>query len=139
MPSNGNFLKFAEVIAELDSIMKEHIRRMKSDEIYNHFTEQNIQNDIPLLLSKNVKQNLRNAKYYSIILHCRPDISHIEQMTTIVRFVTTNEATTDKPSEASINEHFIRFVELEKSNGASMVEILLQELSDSGICLDDMR
>ena len=69
----------------------------------------------------------------------QPDVSHKEQMTMIVRFVTANEATTDKPSDVSINEHFIGFVELEKSTGASRVEILFNQLSDSEICLDDMR
>lgn len=142
-PHNGNFLKFVEVIAEFDPIMKEHIRRIKSDEIHDHYLGKNIQNEIIQFLSKKVKQkvinDLTNAKYYSIILDCTPDVSHKEQMTMIVRFVTANEATTDKPSEVSINEHFIGFVELEKSTGASMVEILLKQLSDSEICLDDMR
>lgn len=142
-PHNGNFLKFVEVIAEFDPIMKEHIRRIKSDEIHDHYLGKNIQNEIIQFLSKKVKQkvinDLTNAKYYSIILDCTPDVSHKEQMTMIVRFVTANEATTDKPSEVSINEHFIGFLELEKSTGASMVEILLKQLSDSEICLDDMR
>ena len=51
-------------------------------------------------------------------------------MTMNVRFVTANEATTDIPLEVCVNEHFIGY-------WASMVKILVQKLSDAGICLDD--
>ena len=73
-PHNGNFLKFVEVIAEFDPIMKEHIRRIKSDEIHDHYLGKNIQDEIIQFLSEKVKQkvinDLTNAKYYSIILNC---------------------------------------------------------------------
>ncbi|XP_076902530.1 uncharacterized protein LOC143557307 [Bidens hawaiensis] len=56
---NGNFLGLVEMLEEFDPVIKEHVRRIINDEI-------------------------KEAKYYSIILDCTPDSSHQEQMTIIV-------------------------------------------------------
>ncbi|KAF0707050.1 zinc finger MYM-type protein 5-like, partial [Aphis craccivora] len=61
-PHNGNFLKMIEFLGLYDTIMKENIRRITSEEIHSHY------------------------------LNCTPDIYHKEQMTMIFRFVTTTEA-----------------------------------------------
>uniref|UniRef100_H2ZZP6 Uncharacterized protein n=1 Tax=Latimeria chalumnae TaxID=7897 RepID=H2ZZP6_LATCH len=90
-PNNGNFLKFVELMGMFDSVIKEHIRRITSHEIHNHYLGKNIQNEIIQLLATHIKETvlsaLKKAKYYSVSLDCTPDISNIEQMTLIVRFV----------------------------------------------------
>ncbi|XP_065651140.1 uncharacterized protein LOC136079335 [Hydra vulgaris] len=35
--NNGSFLKIVELLAKFDSVMKEHIKRIKSKEIYSHY------------------------------------------------------------------------------------------------------
>lgn len=70
--------------------MKEHIRRITSDEIHTHYLGKEIQNEIINLLAKKIRLHilkcLKKAKYYSIVLDCTPDISNKEQMTMIFRF-----------------------------------------------------
>lgn len=140
---NGNFLKFIEFLSMFDPIMKEHIRRISSEEIHCHYLGKNIQNEVIRLLANKIRSHilneLKNSKYYSIILDCTPDLSNIEQMTVIVRFVTAIEATTSKKEHVSINEHFIDFIELHSTTGLNMTEVILQKLKEMDIPISDMR
>ncbi|XP_068115939.1 zinc finger MYM-type protein 1-like [Hyperolius riggenbachi] len=109
-PNNGNFLKLVEAISEFDEQIKEKILA-----------------------------HLHAAKYYSIILDCTPDISHKEQMTLIVRFVTATESTESNSAAVSIKEHFLTFIDIDDTTGAGMTTVLLQELESFGISVHDMR
>ncbi|XP_060845619.1 zinc finger MYM-type protein 1-like [Rhopalosiphum padi] len=110
-PHNDNFLKIIEFLGLYDPIMKEHIRRITSEEIHSHY------------------------------LDCTPDISHKEQITMIFRFVTTTEGINknEKHTNVSVNEHFIDFIELHSTTGLAMTNVLIQKLKDLEIPIDDMR
>ncbi|XP_065664683.1 uncharacterized protein LOC136086317 [Hydra vulgaris] len=113
--NNGCFLKIVELLAKFDSVMKEHIRRIKSKEIYSHYLGKNIQNEIIQILSKVVKEkivvDLKASKYYSIIVDCTPDISYTEQITIILRFVSILPTPDEKESYVDIREHFLSFID----------------------------
>ncbi|KAG8432737.1 hypothetical protein GDO86_017106 [Hymenochirus boettgeri] len=141
--SNGNFLKFVEAMSEFDAVLEKHVKRIVNKETHNHYLGPGIQNEIIDLLAVQIRKMIlvqRNAaKYYSIILDCTPDISHKEQMTLMVRFVTATEDPESGSENVSIKEHFLSFIEVDDTTGAGMTKVLLKNLETFQMDLEDMR
>lgn len=89
--NNGNFLKMVEMIAKFDPVMREHVNKInksKQDKSHMpHYLGMIFQNEIIQLIANSVrnaiKQVLQCSKYFSIMLDCTTDVSHIEQITFI--------------------------------------------------------
>ena len=68
-----------------------------SNKIFTICLSPTIQNELILLLGKNVKhiilQEVREAEYFSIMCDSTPDISYTDQMASVVRYVTTKNGT----------------------------------------------
>ena len=92
---------------------------------YTIYISKEIQNQLIKLLSTQIQNSilsdLKKAKYYTIIMDCTPDVSRIEQMTMVIRFVDVV-----KKPEASIKEHFLGFVPVKDSSGEGLTECLLK-------------
>ena len=95
-----------------------------------------IQNELITHLNSTVRENIlasvHFAKYYSIVLDCTPDVSHVESMTVIVRFVDTSDG-------CKVREHFLEFSPLTKTTGASMTDEILSKLKGMKLSVGNLR
>lgn len=136
--NNGNFLKLVEHISKFDTVLSEHLRRVTSKETNVHYLSKQTQNEFISLLSNKVNEHILNelekATYYSIILDCTPDVSHQEQMTMVVRFVTSESG-----KEITVREHFLGFIQVTDTTGEGLTSCLLEELEKRKIPLQNMR
>ena len=89
-----------------------------------------IQNELIELLATEVEkenlQQLKLAKYFSIILDCTPDMSHHEQMSVILRYVLCNET-------------FFGCLRISDSTGKGLLDAFLEKATELQLELSDCR
>ncbi|XP_065658618.1 zinc finger MYM-type protein 1-like [Hydra vulgaris] len=133
----GNFLKLVELLAQSDAVMADHVHRIKNEEINTHYLVKNIQNELIQIIEKRIREEvlskLQMAKYFSTIVDCTQDVSKVEQMSNVLRFVQMKNA------EVKVCEHFIDFIPVEQTTGAALKDVILQILTQTGIPIEDMR
>ncbi|XP_076894309.1 uncharacterized protein LOC143546541 [Bidens hawaiensis] len=136
--SNGNFLGLIEMLEEFDPIIKEHVRRIMNDELNVHYLGHNIQNELIGLLAHRIRseiiEKIKQAKYYSIILNCTPDISHQEQMSIIVRYVNVNL----NSNTVTVEESFLGFLVVDDTIGKGLFDVTLEALNSLGLDVNNM-
>ncbi|XP_069486218.1 zinc finger MYM-type protein 1-like [Ambystoma mexicanum] len=141
---NGNFLKFVEYLALFDPLMNEHLRKITDEKTHIHYLGKDIENELIQLLATTIKEEIlasvQAANYFSVILDCTPDVSHVEQMTMIVRYATTMSVLdSDHCDAVCIKEHFLGFVPLKETTGANMTDTILHQLQEMSLPIENLR
>jgi hypothetical protein len=89
------------------------------------------------LLASEIKtkiiKKIKDAKYYSIILDCTPDISHQEQMSFVVRCVDISS------TPIQVNEYFLEFLKVDDTSGKGLFDAIIDELKIVGLDINDLR
>lgn len=138
---NEKFLKLIETIASFDNPMGERLRRIKNQEIHQHYMGPRIQTELINLIGNKIRMEIisriKNAKYYTIMLDTTPDISHKEQLTLIIRIVHITKINNKR--EVEVQEYFLNFLHITLKTGLGLTDILKQKLASLDLCLSDCR
>lgn len=135
--NNGNFLKEVELLARFDPVMKQHVDRVESGQFgHSTYLGNVIQNELIASISgkmlNTMVSEIKQSKYYSIILDCTPDLSHQEQMSVVIRIVHMAET-------PEIKEHFLGFLVASQTTGLDLSVLILNRLEELNIPFDDCR
>ncbi|XP_025191154.1 zinc finger MYM-type protein 1-like [Melanaphis sacchari] len=133
--NNGNFLMIVELLSEFDLFLSQHVTRFQNSGSGNtSYLSSTIYEEIIKLISKKVKNaivaQIKTSKYYSIIVDSTPDISHIDQLSFIVRYV--NE-------KGNAMERFLGFIDNAGHKSEKLTNIVIDTLDCLEINLIDCR
>uniref|UniRef100_A0A9J8AEH3 TTF-type domain-containing protein n=1 Tax=Cyprinus carpio carpio TaxID=630221 RepID=A0A9J8AEH3_CYPCA len=110
--------------------------RGHTETLLHSYLGHHVQNELIDLLSSKIisaiVDDIKQAKFFSIILDCTPVISHTEQLSVVIRVVSLME----KPH---IREHFMGFLEADESTGQHLESMILTRLEELGIPFEDCR
>ncbi|MBN3309056.1 ZMYM1 protein, partial [Amia calva] len=134
-PHNGNYLGLLELIAEFDPFLQEHIKKhgQKGKGKPSYLSSGICEEFISLMGNKTkniIAAEIQQAKYFSVVVDSTPDLSHVDQLTFIFRFVST---------EGKVVERFLGFEPLHSHTGASLAECVLKMVRDLGLDLSNCR
>lgn len=120
-----------QLLAKFDPILSEHLQHIQNVEIVAHYVGPGGQNELVSLISDHILKEITNqakgTKYFSIIIDCTQDISHCEQITMISRFVELKIGIT------KIKEYFVALLKVTNTSGAGIFELLLKKLGSDGL------
>lgn len=131
---NGNYLGTLELLAQFDPFLATHIEKYGAKGRGSvSYLSSTICHELIDIMGKKVLNciidELKQAKYYSVSIDSTPDVSHIDRLTCIFRYVLD-----DVPVE-----RFVKFLDMEGHTAKELSKSLLGFLSESGIAIENCR
>ncbi len=77
-----------------------------------------------------IAEELHDAKYFSVIVDSPPDLSHVDQLTFILRFVS---------KQGKIVERFLAFEPIQSHTGQSLADCVTAMVENLGLDLSNCR
>lgn len=123
----ASFLKEVELLAQFNPVMEDRLSRIKDENTRTHYLGQRIQSELIQVIGDRVQQTIvscvQEAKYYSIILDCTPDVSHEEQMSIVLHSVA-------QKVKSEVKGYFLAFVAVEETAGLNLLHVILDKLEE---------
>lgn len=120
--------------------MNEVIKRPKGSINYLSPT---VQNELIECLSKAVQTSLINkilkCSCFSIIMDTTQDITKVDELSIIIRYIEIEKEINDRPSNLNITESFLGFVKVTDQTAAGMTDLILNSLKNLGLNLKKYR
>lgn len=134
-PNNGNYLGILELLSKFDPFLAEHMRtygnkgRGTASYLSNTVCEEFI-----ALMGQRVQAEIilqiQSSKYFSLIVDSTPDLAHVDQLTFVVRYVST---------EGEIFECFLKFLPIFSHTGDSLFKSVSGILNEMNLDIKNCR
>ncbi|KAL4141548.1 hypothetical protein QTP88_004173 [Uroleucon formosanum] len=134
-PAAGHFLNLISLISKSDGVLRQHIESHKKGSV--SYCSHHIQDEFISLLSKKVREKIINqiksAKYFTIMFDCTPDVSKREQMSQVIRYVHISNG------KVCIEESFLGFILSHEKTRKGLASEILTQLSDYDLNIQNCR
>lgn len=132
---SGNYIMLLELIAEFDPLLSKHIERYANQGSgTTSYLSKTVCDEFIYLMAekvlKYISDEIKKAKYFSLIVDSTPDAAHIDQLTLVIRYVLDN----GEPCE-----RFIKFLPSVGHKAQEMFDAITKELEKLKINLADCR
>ncbi len=135
----GNFLALLKVIAQYDPLLANHLQRAQENPRSVSYLSPEIQNEFICLLASTVRKKLlsdiKQNKYYGILLDSTPDLGDREQLSVVIRFVDVDFVT----KKVEIKESFLGYIEIHAKDAATLEKVIVEQLESYNLPLADCR
>jgi len=137
--NQGNFKEMVKLLSKYDPVLREHVLRANLGVQQTTYLSPQIQNEFIVLLGDHVRKHIINdvkqAKYYSIILDSTPDVSHLDQTSQVLRYVVMD----GENGDVSVRESFIDFIDTKGKHAAEITTMILDKLISDGLDIANCR
>lgn len=121
---NGNYLGILELIARFDPFLSQHIQKHANQgKGHTSYLSKTISDELIILLAEKtldiIIDEVKAAKYYSVCVDSTPDISHVDQLTVILRYVLPKGPV----------ERFVTFISISSHTGEQLASYLTDFLA----------
>lgn len=132
---NGNYMMALELIAQFDPFLAEHISRYSNPGRgqTSYLSSTICEEFIGLIAEKvteTILEEIKSAKYFSIIVDSTPDITHVDQLVIVVRYV---------QDDGSPVERFLKFMPNTGHKAVDMANAITSTLTELGIDIRNCR
>ncbi|XP_067139853.1 zinc finger MYM-type protein 1-like [Centruroides vittatus] len=132
--NNGNYIGALEYLSEFDPFLREHMKKYANCGTGTiNYLSSTICDEFISIISKDLQltivNEIKEAKFYSLIIHSTPDISHVDQLTVIICYVL--------PS--GIKERFLGFLPIFSHTGEKLKKVILEFLNNIDLDITNCR
>ncbi|XP_067122570.1 zinc finger protein 271-like [Centruroides vittatus] len=123
-----------EYLSEFDPFLREHMKKYANCGTGTiNYLSSTICDEFISIISKDLQltivNEIKEAKFYSLIIDSTPDISHVDQLTVIIRYVL--------PS--GIKERFLGFLPIFSHTGEKLEKVILEFLNNIDLDITNCR
>ncbi|CAH1987577.1 unnamed protein product [Acanthoscelides obtectus] len=137
---SGNFMAILRLLSNYDATLKELLLKPK---VEINYLSPTIQNEIISLLGTTVRNNIiseiKKAPFLTIILDTTQDLSKIDQLSVVFRYISVTENDDNVPKEIKICESFLGFIAVTDCSAAGLKTAFLNLTKEYGIDLTKCR
>lgn len=131
---SGNYIGALKFLSEFDPFLRTHIdKHANLGTGHTNYLSSTICDEFIKLMGDRIRQDIIKeiieAKFFSLIIDSTPDISHIDQLTVVIRYI----------FRSVVHERFLSFIPIHSHSGKNLENVILNYLENLGIDIKNCR